>query len=150
MKHILTTGLVALSLLTSGLASAHCGKDHGDGQLPKAEAPAMREVTVAELSQLIADEKVVVFDANGAEIRKKFGVVPGATLLASASAYDTALLPADKSQMLVFYCANTRCTAAESAAKRAQDAGYAQVAVLRVGIKGWADAGKPVDDGSKS
>ena len=115
-----------------------------------ATAPAFKEVSVAQLSELLADGKVVVFDANSAETRTKLGVVPGAKLLASSSEYDLAMLPSDKSQMLVFYCANSRCTASDKAAERAQAAGFTNVAVLRVGIKGWADAGKATSDKSKS
>lgn len=47
------------------------------------------------------------FDANSERFRKKNGVVPGATLLASSARYDVAsTLPADKDAPLVFYCSN--------------------------------------------
>lgn len=158
MKTLVLAAFAAVSL--SGAAVAGPGHDHshphGSGSHDAAEKASleartapMREVSVTELSELMGDEKVVVFDANGEETRRKFGTIPGATLLASAASYDLAVLPESKDKLLVFYCANPRCTAAETAAKRAVGKGY-QVAVLKVGIAGWADAGKETTSFSKS
>ena len=147
MKSIAIAGLAALSLAFSGVAAADdvsettAAAEHAalkDAQ----KAERLHEVSVKELAKMIENGKVSVFDANGAETRTKFGSIPQAALLTSSSEYDLSVLPADKSQMLVFYCANTRCTASDAAAKRAIAAGYTNVAVLRVGIKGWADAGQ--------
>lgn len=85
-----------------------------------------------------------VFDANGPETRAASGIIPTAVLLPSASEYDVALLPKDKASAVVFYCANEKCTASHTAAKRAVTAGHTNVAVLGAGIKGWVDAGKSV------
>jgi rhodanese-related sulfurtransferase len=148
MKHIAIAGLAALALTFAGSAAADdvaettAAAEHA-AQKQAAKADRLREVSVKELASMLADGKVVVYDANGAETRAKFGTIPEAKLLASSSEYDLAVLPADKTEMLVFYCANTRCTASDNAAKRAMEAGYTNVAVLRVGIKGWAEAGKP-------
>ena len=89
--------------------------------------------------------KAAIFDVNGAGVRTKFGVIPGATLLSSSSQYDLSVLPKNKATKLVFYCANTRCTAAPTAAERAIGAGYTDVNVLHVGIAGWKEAGKKTD-----
>jgi rhodanese-related sulfurtransferase len=107
-------------------------------------------VTVDQVQQgldaLKKDKKpYAVFDANGKGTRDKMGVIPTAVLLPTASEYDLALLPADKATPVVFYCANEKCTASHTAAKRAMAAGYGDVAVLGAGIKGWVDAGKAVD-----
>jgi rhodanese-related sulfurtransferase len=107
-------------------------------------------VTVDQVQQgldaLKKDKKpYAVFDANGKSTRDKMGVIPTSVLLPSASEYDLALLPADKATPVVFYCANEKCTASHTAAKRAMAAGWGDVAVLAVGIKGWVDAGKAVD-----
>ena len=83
-----------------------------------------------------------VFDANSAETRSSKGIIPTAVLLPSASEYDVALLPDDKASPVVFYCANDKCTASHTAARRALVAGHTNVAVLGAGIKGWVDAGK--------
>ena len=98
------------------------------------------------LDALKKDKKpYAVFDANGKGTRDKMGIIPTAVLLPTASEYDIALLPADKASPVVFYCANERCTASHTAAKRAMAAGWSDVAVLGAGIKGWVDAGKAVD-----
>ena len=86
-----------------------------------------------------------IFDANGKSTRDAQGIIPTAVLLPSSSTYDLALLPADKATPTVFYCANERCTASHTAAKRALEAGYTDVSVLSVGIVGWIKAGKATD-----
>jgi rhodanese-related sulfurtransferase len=85
-----------------------------------------------------------LFDANGEDVRKEYGVIPGAKLLTDPSRYDVAAtLPAAKDAPLVFYCAYQRCTSAESAAQRALAAGYTRVSVMPDGIRGWREAGRP-------
>jgi len=69
------------------------------------------------------------------------GTVPNAVLLTSSSEYQMSELPAEG--LLVFYCGSTQCTASDNAATRAREAGR-EVAVMRPGIRGWVDAGKPV------
>ncbi len=108
-------------------------------------ASHLKTVTVAELVGLQAEKKVTVVDANDAETRAKFGVIPGAVLL-SGSDYDAAKeLPAQKDTALVFYCASAKCGASHHAAEKAAAAGYTNVAVFPDGIKGWSEAGKPTD-----
>jgi len=98
------------------------------------------------LDGLKKDKKAyAVFDANGKATRESQGIIPTAVLLPSSSAYDLALLPADKATPTVFYCANERCTASHSAAKRALDAGFTDVSVLSAGISGWVKAGKATE-----
>ena len=105
-------------------------------------APKPKELTVGQLADLLkADRPPSVFDANGEGARRAYGVIPGATLLPSASRYPLELLPKNKAVDLVFYCASSWCGAAESAARRAMKAGYTSVGVLPDGIKGWSGAG---------
>ena len=60
--------------------------------------------------------------------------------------YDpTAELPSDKGRRLVFYCHSEMCGAAGDAARVARDAGYRDIWVMAPGIRGWADAGRPVN-----
>ena len=127
---------VAIAVLLSGLTVAARAAD--------AKSEKFKLIHVAELaSELKAEKKPVVCDANTKDVRKKYGVVPGSILLASSSKFDVAkTLPADKSTTLVFYCANTMCKASEQAANRALEAGYVDVAVLPEGIMGWKSAGQ--------
>lgn len=109
-----------------------------EGDDMKAQS-SIKKVTVAQLSK---DKASKVFDANGPDFRVKNGAIPGAVLLTSSSSYDLKELPTQKDAALVFYCANTMCSASEAAAKRASAAGYTNVAVLPEGLMGWKAAGQ--------
>jgi hypothetical protein len=63
----------------------------------------------ADLATLLPkrDTKIYIYDANVAETRERFGIIPGATLLASDDNYSLSVLPPNKHAPLVFYCANS-------------------------------------------
>ncbi len=113
----------------------------------KAEAPATEPAPATEISVDAADEALqggaVAVDANSDRTRKKNGTVPNAVILTSSYKYDLAQLPEDKNKDLIFYCSSTSCTASDSAAERASANGYENVHIMREGIKGWKEAGKP-------
>lgn len=131
MKRILMSLVVSAALVPAAVLAC-------DGDM-KAENASIKKVTVAQLSK---DPKAKVFDANGPDFRKQNGTIPGAVLLTSSSSYDLKELPKAKDASLVFYCANTMCSASEAAAKRATEAGYTNVAVLPDGLMGWKAAGQ--------
>jgi rhodanese-related sulfurtransferase len=107
---------------------------------------AIPVLSVGQVASMLERGEITPVDANGDETRRERGTLPGARLLSSSSQYDPAAeLPADKSAALVFYCGNTQCTASDTAAERAREAGYANVNVMRAGIAGWVEAGKDVD-----
>lgn len=134
MKNTLLTLALSASVLAPALAFACDGEGHA------AAGPAIKKMTVTELQSL---KNARAVDANSAQTRASKGVIPNAVLLTSASQYEPAKeLPAAKDAALVFYCANTMCTASEMAAERAVKAGYTNVAVLPVGIDGWRAAGQ--------
>lgn len=156
--HQTTASAAALTTETvaSSTDKAAPAQKSGEAAAAPAAAPAataeatFKLVTVdqvdASLAALKKDKKpFTVFDANGQETRAKQGIIPTAVLLPSSSAYDLSLLPKDKATPVVFYCANEKCTASHTAAKRALQAGHSDVAVLGAGIKGWVEAGKAVD-----
>jgi len=134
------------TVLALGLALAAC--NHAS----KVEKPsettattAVREVSVSDVENFVKAKSATIVDANGAETRQQMGVVPGAVLLTSSHDYALSELPAAKDTKLVFYCGGTMCRAYDSAAKRAASAGYADVSVMRAGIKGWKDAGQTTE-----
>src|SRR5579884_2677288 len=99
------------SLLLAGVALACDGEK---------QASAVKQVTIQQVAELQKANKATLVDANGSDFRAKNGVIPGAVLLTSASAYEPAKeLPQDKSRKLVFYCANTHCGASHAAAEKA-------------------------------
>jgi hypothetical protein len=65
-------------------------------------------IHVADLKTMMSNDgkSLHIYDANVAETRSKYGVIPGATLLDSDNNYDLAVLPSNKNAKLVFYCAN--------------------------------------------
>jgi rhodanese-related sulfurtransferase len=136
MRTILLAAVLALG------AGAGCAK-----QADKTETAAKANVptiTVDEVDQKLASGGCVPVDANGEATRKKMGVVPGAVLLTSSESFNVSELPGDKSKELVFYCANTRCSASHEAAEKALTAGYTNVKIMPDGIAGWVKAGKKV------
>ena len=110
------------------------------------EAPAVKaeipEISIDDASKALESGAIAV-DANSASTREKNGTVPDAIILTSSYKYDLAQLPEDKSKDLIFYCSNTNCTASDAAAERASSNGYEKVSIMREGIKGWKQAGKP-------
>jgi rhodanese-related sulfurtransferase len=134
MLRMLKTALslmVAVALATPSVALACKGKK-------------VTELTLAKSAELHKKDAAVFVDANNTMTREKLGVIRGAVLLTSSTDFDaTKELPNAKDTKLVFYCANTHCSASHTAAKRALEAGFVNVAVLPDGIKGWKDAGLP-------
>ncbi len=131
------------SILVAGTTFSLTGCKKDEATLA-AEAK-IKELSVDALAGMVKAGKAHVFDANGESTREKYGIIPGAKLLASSSDYDLAALPAEKDASLVFYCSNTMCSAGEGAAKRAALAGYDDVSVLPVGIKGWSESGQKTE-----
>jgi rhodanese-related sulfurtransferase len=131
---------LALGLALVGCQSTH--KESASGEASAAASPAVKELSVSDVASLIQAKSATIVDANNAETRQKMGVVPGAVLLSSSHDYALAELPSAKDRKLVFYCGGTMCRASDSAAKRAAQAGYADVSVMRAGIRGWKDAGQ--------
>ena len=110
---------------------------------PPPDMPSgVADISVEEVERLTGEKKAIVFDVNSKGTREKMGSVPNATLLGSTSDYPSTALPKDKSTTLVFYCANPRCTASHTAAKRAVSLGYSDVRVMSAGIAGWKDSGR--------
>ena len=134
---------IACLLLLSQVAFA---EDKMANPMASKEKDSFTVIHAADLATMMKSKKdsLYVFDANTDETRKKEGVIPGATILASHDKYDVAkVLPPNKDASLVFYCANTQCSASHSAANRASKAGYKHVSVMSDGIQGWKKAGNP-------
>ena len=139
---VLSVALVLSAALPSAAmaCSAHAGAQQAAAPSPK---PELKTVSINELALLTEAKQAQPIDANNAETRAKFGVIPGATLLTSVNSFDPAKeLPSAKGSKLVFYCASLKCNASHQAAQRALEAGYTDVSVLPDGIKGWKEAGQ--------
>ncbi len=134
---------LALSL---GLALAACQKAPtpaaGSSDTASKSETSIKELSVADVSTLLSAKAATIVDANDPGTRQEQGVVPGAVLLSNSHNYALSELPAAKETKLVFYCGGTACRASDGAAKRASQAGYADVSVMRAGIRGWKSAGQ--------
>lgn len=133
--------VLSVVLATSFISTAAFACDGEEGHLQSAAAPT--KANIGQVVEWTKAKSVTPVDANTAETRTKYGVIPGAVLLTSSSDFKLSELPADKATKLVFYCANAHCSASSAAAKRAMDNGYTNVAVLPEGIMGWKKAGQP-------
>lgn len=98
------------------------------------------EISVEELKKAIAEKKVAIIDVNGTESYKQ-GHIPGAIDFEANKDNLAALLPADKSALVVAYCGSEYCNAYKRGAKAAEDLGYTNVKHLAGGIAGWKKAG---------
>jgi rhodanese-related sulfurtransferase len=116
----------------------------------RADFTGLETLEVAELVALRQTQPdLVLCDANSDDTRNRLGFIPGAVLLSSYRDYDPhAELSGDLSRKVVFYCHSEMCGAAADAARKAVAAGYSNVSVLASGIRGWAEAGQPVDRSS--
>lgn len=125
---------LAVACHTSSSSSSEQGSTAAEGK-------KIAEVSVGDVERFVKDKSATILDANDADTRKEYGVVPGALLLAGKE-YPLSTLPASKTDKLVFYCGGTQCRASDKAAARAATAGYSDVSVMRAGIRGWKDAGQ--------
>jgi hypothetical protein len=108
MSSISLRSAVALIAFAAPALALACDED--------GHAAKVKKVSIVELADLQKSGKVTPVDANGTDIRSKQGSIPGAVLLTNAMKYDAKELPAAKDAKLVFYCANTRCTASHQPA----------------------------------
>jgi rhodanese-related sulfurtransferase len=145
MTALLRTRLSLLTVVFALLGLACGGSEEASSSAAEppaaAEAEPVRELDVDAAATLFEAGTAHPVDANHQDTRDSMGTVPGAVLLTSSSEYQLSELPTDG--LLVFYCGSTQCTASDNAAVRARQAGR-EVAVMRPGIAGWVDAGKPV------
>jgi hypothetical protein len=88
----------AIALAGTGCSTA------GEKDSKAGVEPALPEMTVDEVAAGLDAKQLTVVDCNGAETRKKHGVIPGAILVDDEETYPASLLPADKSSKLLFYC----------------------------------------------
>jgi rhodanese-related sulfurtransferase len=110
----------------------------------RAEDATYPNITHDELVKAIEAKKVTLLDANGTETYKD-GHIPKAIDFEKQEKELAKKLPADKSALIVAYCANERCTAYRSAAKAAKELGYTNIKHYPKGILGWKSAGGEVE-----
>ncbi|MDY6791365.1 MAG: rhodanese-like domain-containing protein [Thermodesulfobacteriota bacterium] len=115
-------------------------------------------VRTDELKQWMDQKKEMVIVFTGPEAGFKKGHYPGAVQFKlpipelkempekNKSAF-IKLLGSDKNLTLVFYCGFTKCTRSHNGAMWAMKLGYKNAYRCPGGIKGWLQAGFPVEKG---
>ncbi len=97
MRTLLFSAVIAL-------ASAGC-TEKASQPVTKGEVKHdIPEISVEEVATGLAAKQVTVIDCNGAETRKKHGVITGAILIDDEETFTASVLPSDKTAKLVFYC----------------------------------------------
>ena len=146
LNYVLILSLAAIGCQKSSPISAESQPQTETKAETKQKTP---EISVSDAEKAFASGAVPI-DANVEKVRAENGAIQNAVLLTSASDYALTQLPPDKNKQLVFYCANTSCTASDIAAERAKASGYNNVYIMRAGIKGWKDTGNTTAPYSKS
>jgi rhodanese-related sulfurtransferase len=102
------------------------------------------EITHNELVRAVAARTVTLLDANGTQSYKD-GHIPGALDFDAVKTRLASVLPADRSALIVAYCANEDCPDFREAAEAAEALGYTNVKHYAPGILGWKESGARVD-----
>ncbi len=120
-----------------------CGQDAGMNQGAAAVQPVG---DAAALKAKMDTGNLLVVHALDAEHYAK-GHVPGAANI-DYEKMTPEMLPADKGQALVFYCAGPMCPVSKMAAGKAAKWGHTNVWVYKGGIRQWRSAGMAVAKGN--
>lgn len=115
-------------------------------------------VRTDELKQWMDQKKEMLIVFTGPEAGFKKGHYPGAVqfefpipelkeMTEDAKSRFIKLLGPDKGKALIFYCGFTKCTRSHNGAIWAMKLGYSNVYRCPGGIKGWIQAGFPVEKG---
>jgi len=112
-----------------------------------AAAPAVVDISQADLDAAIATKSATILDVNGSDSYQS-GHIPGAIDFVAHKKDIASLLPADKNALIVAYCGDIHCTAYRTAAYAALDLGYTNVRHFAPGIKGWRDSGEKTEKGA--
>ncbi len=97
---------------------------------------------VKQYTQYPYPENVTIIDSRPYRAKYVKGYIPGAVSI-SDSEFDkkTDMLPADKRQLLIFYCGGLECPLSHKSAHKAVKMGYTNVKVLPTGFPSWKKKG---------
>lgn len=101
----------------------------------------LNQISLRE-AEWLHDQGVPFYDVNTMEIWAD-GFIPGAIFF-NVNDWKK-LLPEDKNQTIVFYCANQLCTSSEIAAREVMKLGYTDVRQMPEGIYGWRISNRPIE-----
>jgi len=106
---------------------------------------SIKHLELDEFAKVVDNKSAVVLDARSGKWDDGKRVPGAKSLSSSASEADITKMLPDKSQAIVTYCSNTKCPASKMLATKLVGLGYTNVSEYAPGIKGWMEAGKPVE-----
>jgi len=109
-----------------------------------AEVP-IRHLTLSQFAEIVEEKEAVILDARSSKWDDGKRVPGAKSLSSSASEMEIVKMLPDKKQEIVTYCSNTKCPASKMLATKLVGMGYTNVSEFAPGIKGWVEAGKPVE-----
>ena len=109
-----------------------------------AAAPHVADISQGDLQAAITAKSVVLIDVNGSDSYND-GHIPGAINFEAHEKDLAKWLPADKTALVVAYCANEHCPAYKQGAEAALALGYTNVKHFAPGIHGWKKSGAVVE-----
>lgn len=135
---LIRAALLSILLLQTPYAAAGGGEE-------LIEAPVydelLNQISMRE-AEMLWKAGVPFFDVNTFEIWSQ-GFIPGAKFFNVRNWKD--LLPKNKDQTVVLYCANRLCQASEMAAREVMKLGYTDVRQMPDGIDGWKLSGRKIE-----
>ena len=131
-------------------AKTKCGPGCAKACCAKKES-AKATLSTATLQVLLrAKVPVVLLDARGGTKYDDARRIPGAKPLAvNASPEQLAAAVPSKDALIVTYCGSRKCPLSHRLSHRLKKAGYTNLLEYPDGIKGWAQAGNPLDGPAK-
>lgn len=125
---------------TAGFGASPHGGTPLDTMLPP--------ISIEELEQALADDDVVVIDAQGDGGFER-AHVPGAINFSIDDVVGQAVSQlTDPEQRIVVYCTDVDCLGAEFVGTQLVEGGYVNVGRFPGGVKAWEASGRPVESGS--
>jgi rhodanese-related sulfurtransferase len=109
-------------------------------------AAGFKLITTKDLKKKMdAGEKLTLVNALSS-IEFNEMTIPGSINIPSSKLKaGNALLPADKSGLIIFYCKGPKCTKSKKSAKKAKKLGYTNIMVYNEGIPAWIKAKYPLE-----
>jgi rhodanese-related sulfurtransferase len=136
MKHNRIFGLVGAALALAAIAPLPSMAGDGSCEGCAASQVAIQQVKLQDLKAIAAGKKKGVIVDSRASHQYRAGHIPRAISLPIDEKMD-GKLPKDRNTLVVFYCGGASCPLSTTAAERAVEMGYQQVAVYKGGWTGW-------------
>lgn len=105
-------------------------------------------ITTERLKEMLDEKKdFTLVDARTKEEYQEAHIGGAVNIQEKSFDDQTALLPADRNALLVFYCNGVKCGKSKKVAAKARSAGYTNILVYSDGFPVWEEEGMPIITG---